>query len=90
MRQQAEQIRHQQTLEAEYRMEQMRSYLENQREAARLDRELAAKQQETAMGLMFDKFKALLEAQTRIDVAQISANAVMTNAQDQASDEAVA
>jgi hypothetical protein len=87
---QADERRMQAELNQEMMLEQFRARLEGEREAAKQDREMAAKQQEMAMGLMFDKFKAVLDAQTKIDVAQISANAVMTAQQDQASDEAVA
>lgn len=86
---QAEQQRHQQTLQAEMQMESMRAQLEDQREQAKAEREMAMQQQTQAMQLMFDKFKALLDAQTKIDVAQISANAVMTAQQDAASDAAL-
>ena len=85
MRTDAEQQRHAMSLQAAAQMEQMRQAFEVQREERAAERQAQADQVQA----MFDQFKALLDAQTKIDVAQISANATMTTAQDAASDAAV-
>lgn len=84
-KQQMEAQKHQADLAQQAQVEQLRAQLEHAAEQRKMERESMLAQQD----LMFRKWQALLEAQTKIDVAQISAKSVLMPQQDAAADQAV-
>lgn len=76
-------------MQQEAQLEQFRSMLEEQRAEREAEREAALRQQEAMMEAQMVRFKALLDAETKINVAQISAKATLSTQQDKASEAAV-
>lgn len=85
MEQQMETQRHQMEMQQMGQLEQMRQQLDAQTEERRAEREMFIKQQD----LMFQKWAKMLEAQTKIQVAEVSANATLSHQQDIAATQGV-
>lgn len=68
----------QERLQAEMQMEAFKEQLVAEREAREADRQAMLQQQQMLQDQAFAKFKALLEAQTKIEVAEISAGATLS------------
>lgn len=71
-------------LQADTRHEQLRMQMEGMMEEQRIRQESAAQAQQAQMDMAFERFKALLDAKTKIEVAEISANATLSAAQQSA------
>jgi hypothetical protein len=81
MRLQMEQQANQQRLQAEMQMEAMREHTVAQREERQAEREAMLAQQQMMQEQAFERFKAMLEAQTKVEVAEISAGATLQASQ---------
>ncbi len=78
-KQQAENQREQARLQAEQQREAMRLQMEGQFKAQEQKQQMDAQRQQFDM--QFERFKALLEAKTKIEVAEITAGATVDSAQ---------
>lgn len=82
---QAEQVRAQ----VDMQVEQARMQMEERLEAQRLQYEMAMRQQEQMMEMRFREWEAKLDAATKLEVAEIGADAMVDPAVDAASDQGV-
>lgn len=89
IRQQAKQQSDAQAMQLQLAAEQMRLQMEDAAEQRRMEREMLVEQMRMNQEVMLTKFSELLRAETEINKAQISANATMTAAQDNAAEAAV-
>lgn len=78
-----------QAAQLELQTEQMRLQIEDQAEQRRQERELLVEQMRLQQEAMLTRFTELLRAETDLNKAQISANAVMSQQQDAASEAAI-
>lgn len=87
--QQMEMQRAQAEMQQEMMLEKFRTEMQAASDERKAEREAILEQSRMQMEMAMDRFRAMLEAETKINVAQISANATITTAQDNAAEGAV-
>lgn len=88
VKQKAETEREQARMQMEAQLEQMRMSMEQQAEDRRIEREMMLEQMRMQGEAMMERFKTMLDAETKVNVAQISANATLSASQDAAAEQA--
>ena len=86
MRLQMEERARQAELQTQMQFEAFKEQITAQREERQAEREAMMAQQVALQEQQFERFKALLEAKTKVEVAEISANATMSVAQKAAAE----
>lgn len=89
IKQEAENQRHAAEMQQEAQLEQFRAMLDEQKSQRDAEREMLMDQVRMQNDALMQRFKALLEAETKVNVAQISANATLSANQDAAAEQSV-